>query len=79
MKCARIQNLSRDESDADMEKAAIYYRLALDKAKSARANFNLGYMHEWGLGLKQDFPSPSVTTIWPRRLQNKQDLLYKLR
>lgn len=48
--------LSRDESDADMEKAAIYYRLALDKAKSARANFNLGYMHEWGLGLKQDFP-----------------------
>ena len=48
--------VSRDESDADMEKAALYYRLALEQFKSARANFNLGYMHEWGLGLKQDFP-----------------------
>ena len=44
------------ESDADLEKAAHYYRLASQQHKSARANFNLGYMHEWGLGLKQDFP-----------------------
>ena len=39
-----------------MEKAAHYYRLASQQFKSARANFNLGFMHEWGLGLKQDFP-----------------------
>jgi SEL1 protein len=48
--------VKESESDADMEKAAHYYRLASQQFKSARANFNLGFMHEWGLGLKQDFP-----------------------
>ncbi|KAI2504438.1 hypothetical protein MHU86_10027 [Fragilaria crotonensis] len=48
--------VKESDSDADMEKAAHYYRLASQKFKSARANFNLGFMHEWGLGLKQDFP-----------------------
>ena len=36
--------------------AAHYYRKAADDHGSARANFNLGFMHEWGLGLTQDFP-----------------------
>jgi SEL1 protein len=36
--------------------AAKYYRTAADQMHSARANFNLGFMHEWGLGLSQDFP-----------------------
>jgi len=36
--------------------AAKYYNLAAKEHQSARANFNLGFMHEWGLGLSQDFP-----------------------
>jgi hypothetical protein len=40
----------------DMEMAAHYYRFAAEKAQSIRANFNLGFLYEWGLGLKQDFP-----------------------
>ena len=36
--------------------AAEYYRKAAEDHKSARANFNLGFMYEWGLGLNQDFP-----------------------
>jgi TPR repeat protein len=47
---------SEQSLDSDLEKAAQYYRLASERFKSARANFNLGFMHEWGLGLKQDFP-----------------------
>ncbi len=35
--------------------AAKYYRTAAVELQSARANFNLGYMHEWGLGLTKDF------------------------
>ena len=42
--------------DADLSMAAHYYLIAVDKHNSARANFNLGFMHEWGIGLKQDFP-----------------------
>lgn len=45
-----------EKSDADLDKAAQYYRLASQEHKSPRANFNLGYMHQWGLGLSQDFP-----------------------
>ena len=36
--------------------AAQYHRKAAEEHNSARANFNLGFMHEWGLGLSQDFP-----------------------
>jgi TPR repeat protein len=43
-------------ADADLTMAAQYYQLAVEKHQSARANFNLGFMHQWGLGLKQDFP-----------------------
>jgi TPR repeat protein len=47
-----------DEEDREdhMAIAAQYYRKAAEEHKSARANFNLGFMHEWGLGLTQDFP-----------------------
>lgn len=48
-----------DDQDHDhdhMALAARYYRMAAEEHDSARANFNLGFMHEWGLGLKQDFP-----------------------
>ena len=51
---------SQDELDEEeyehMAIAAQYYRKAAEEHKSARANFNLGFMHEWGLGLAQDFP-----------------------
>lgn len=36
--------------------AAKYYQKAAEEHSSERANFNLGFMHEWGLGLTQDFP-----------------------
>jgi TPR repeat protein len=42
--------------DSDLNMAAHYYQIAVEKHHSARANFNLGFLHEWGLGLKQDFP-----------------------
>jgi SEL1 protein len=42
--------------ESDLEMAARYYRLAADVHKSPRANFNLGFLYEWGLGVKQDFP-----------------------
>jgi len=45
-----------NEKDEHMAIAAQYYRKAAEEHKSARANFNLGFMHEWGLGLTQDFP-----------------------
>mmetsp|Transcript_24909 Transcript_24909/g.36550 ORF Transcript_24909/g.36550 Transcript_24909/m.36550 type:complete len:1176 (-) Transcript_24909:62-3589(-) len=41
--------------EQNFNKAAQYYRKAAD-AMSPSANFNLGFMYEWGLGLKQDFP-----------------------
>ncbi|KAL9182960.1 hypothetical protein ACHAXT_004239 [Thalassiosira profunda] len=44
------------EDDEHMAIAAQYYRKAAEEHESARANFNLGFMHEWGLGLTQDFP-----------------------
>ena len=44
------------EQNKHFEIAAYYYRKAADDHGSARANFNLGFMHEWGLGLTQDFP-----------------------
>jgi len=46
----------RHEMEEDLHNAAHYYQLAAEKHMSARANFNLGFMHQWGLGLKQDFP-----------------------
>jgi SEL1 protein len=45
-----------DEMEEDLHNAAHYYQMAGEKHQSARANFNLGFMHQWGIGLKQDFP-----------------------
>ncbi|XP_032883587.1 protein sel-1 homolog 1 isoform X2 [Amblyraja radiata] len=41
-------------TDIDYETAVIHYRLASEQQHSAQAMFNLGYMHEKGLGIKQD-------------------------
>jgi len=45
-----------DERGYHLSTAAHYYRKAAELYDSPRANFNLGFMHQWGLGLKQDFP-----------------------
>ncbi|XP_052269966.1 protein sel-1 homolog 1-like isoform X1 [Dreissena polymorpha] len=41
-------------TEIDYETAASHYRLATEQQHNAQAMFNLGYMHEQGLGLKQD-------------------------
>ncbi|KAJ8288925.1 hypothetical protein COCON_G00015840 [Conger conger] len=41
-------------TDVDYETAVFHYRLASEQQHSAQAMFNLGYMHEKGLGIKQD-------------------------
>uniref|UniRef100_A0A1B6D7T2 Uncharacterized protein n=1 Tax=Clastoptera arizonana TaxID=38151 RepID=A0A1B6D7T2_9HEMI len=38
----------------DYETAAMHYRLASEQHHNAQAMFNLGYMHEQGLGMQQD-------------------------
>lgn len=38
----------------DYEAAATHYRLASDHQHNAQAMFNLGYMHEQGLGMTKD-------------------------
>lgn len=38
----------------DYEVAASHYRLASEQQHNAQAMFNLGYMHEQGLGMQQD-------------------------
>lgn len=48
-------------TDVDYETAVIHYRLASEQQHSAQAMFNLGYMHEKGLGIKQ-VKSPSIFT-----------------
>mmetsp|Transcript_21669 Transcript_21669/g.60143 ORF Transcript_21669/g.60143 Transcript_21669/m.60143 type:complete len:1116 (-) Transcript_21669:1122-4469(-) len=53
--------VSREEElehflESDLEMAAHYYRMAAETTDNARAHFNLGFLYEWGLGLKQDFP-----------------------
>lgn len=40
-------------TDVDYETAFIHYHLATEHQHSAQAMFNLGYMHEKGLGIKQ--------------------------
>ena len=40
----------------DLSMAAHFYHEGAEKHRSPRANFNLGFMYEFGLGLKQDFP-----------------------
>jgi SEL1 protein len=50
------ENHDDNLTESDLQMAAHYYQVAVEKHKSARANFNLGFMHQFGLGLKQDFP-----------------------
>lgn len=38
----------------DYETAASHYRLASEQQHNAQAMFNLGYMHEQGLGMAKD-------------------------
>ena len=40
-------------TEIDYESAATHYRVASEQQHNAQAMFNLGYMHERGLGLKQ--------------------------
>lgn len=40
-------------TEIDYETAAYHYRLASEQQHSAQAMFNLGYMHERGLGMRQ--------------------------
>ena len=55
--CSSHRDKNSDSEDHEhMTIAAQYYRKAAEDHKSARANFNLGFMYEWGLGLNQDFP-----------------------
>jgi TPR repeat protein len=54
--CPNNMNVPNTTTKSDFAKAAQYYRMASERHKSPRAHFNLGYMHEWGLGLQQDFP-----------------------
>lgn len=42
-------------TDVDYESSAAQYRQASELQSNAQALFNLGYMHEQGLGLKKDF------------------------
>ena len=53
---AAEEGANEEDGEEHMAIAAQYYRKAAEEHKSARANFNLGFMHEWGLGLTQDFP-----------------------
>jgi len=40
-------------TEVDYETAAMHYRMASEQQHNAQAMFNLGYMHERGLGMKQ--------------------------
>lgn len=40
-------------TNVDYETAAFHYRRASEEQHSAQAMFNLGYMHERGLGMRQ--------------------------
>lgn len=54
-------------TDVDYETAVIHYRLASEQQHSAQAMFNLGYMHEKGLGIKQvsnSFTGDTNTSVY---------------
>ena len=40
-------------TEIDYETAAVHYRMASEQLNNPQAMFNLGYMHERGLGMKQ--------------------------
>lgn len=51
-------------TDVDFTSAASHYRVAADQLHNAQAMFNLGFMHEQGLGMKQ------VRSSCPSQLHN---------
>lgn len=53
--CSRNDFQSMSGLSDHFETAIQYYRKAADDHESARAYFNLAFMHEWGLGVSQDF------------------------
>ncbi len=53
-------------TEVDYETAAIHYRMASEQQHNAQAMFNLGYMHEQGLGMKRVSVLPSLC-FWNRR------------
>jgi len=53
-------------TEIDYETAAAHYRVASEQQRNAQAMFNLGYMHERGLGMKQVDRQFSVTFIFGR-------------
>ncbi|KAJ3379217.1 ERAD-associated protein [Lobulomyces angularis] len=48
-------NYFKKNEVCDYEKAALYYQVAAESEHSAIAFFNLGYMHEHGLGVEEDY------------------------
>ena len=63
-------------TDVDYETAVIHYRLASEQQHSAQAMFNLGYMHEKGLGIKQVGieKCPEITSVMISHNINKIEL-----
>jgi len=53
--CSRNEFQSLNSLSEHFETAIQYYRKAADDHESPRAYFNLAFMHEWGLGVSQDF------------------------
>lgn len=52
-------------TDVSYQKAIQHYRIASDLHHNAQAMFNLGYMHEQGLGLKRvSYHFLFVILIW---------------
>ena len=43
------------DSAASLQLAAYYYRKAMSTERSARAMFNIAFMHQFGIGLRKDF------------------------
>lgn len=52
-------------TEVDYETAAVHYRMASEQQHNAQAMFNLGYMHERGLGMKQVLWSTSEQVMYP--------------
>lgn len=53
---SNVEKETKKEISDHLTIAARYYIKAAEEHNSARGNYNLGFMHEWGIGLAQDFP-----------------------
>ena len=59
-------------TELDYEAAAVHYRVASDHERNAQAMFNLAYMHEQGLGMKQVNKCENMSFV----VRNMQSLLH---